>query len=440
MRNDSSTDVEMQNAAPTQWKMYWYDQDKKSQWSVGVPLFKQCKKKKCFFNNTFPDLWYKAPYKYDLLLEAKNISPNTLVELKLLYGDNFEEVKIFGSFSKKKIITKNTNLFHSIKDSQSNNSYCYSNGNTIDVTTLESQPKDSYDRQAHVGPFQIQVCSFKLERPVCMGIYLNVPSGNNHGETKSVCCLVSPTFTIKSKKPRKGGKKTAITKKRTRQSPSTAAKSENDVYMPPVTKKSRPNNMRVQINKPHIPAFVSEKSNTINIYTNNQIIHNTTMTPNTPQTNHMFFNQNPLIKKEGRPRKDSNLEMFSLHQPFILTDYDRKQQLQQQQQEEEDNTNIFDSFTSNTTTTDASLVVQQFVQMDEDSRQAVLKALLGKCSLREKAMMKSIIVEEEEQQSESYASQLALVAKYESNHSFFGDDTKGFGEATKGFGIADYLQ
>ena len=95
----SESDIDMLNAAPTHWKTYWYDQDKKSQWRIGVPLFKQCKKKKCFFNNTFPDLWYKAPYKYDLLLEAKDIAPNTLVELKLLYGDNFGTYLFFFDFT-----------------------------------------------------------------------------------------------------------------------------------------------------------------------------------------------------------------------------------------------------------------------------------------------------------------------------------------------------
>jgi hypothetical protein len=50
------------------WIVQWFNEDKQRIWKIGVPQFKYCKKRKDHFNATFPDVWYKAPYKCKYLL------------------------------------------------------------------------------------------------------------------------------------------------------------------------------------------------------------------------------------------------------------------------------------------------------------------------------------------------------------------------------------
>lgn len=45
------------------WIVQWFNEDKQRLWKVGIPQFKYCKKRKDHFTSSFPDVWYKAPYK-----------------------------------------------------------------------------------------------------------------------------------------------------------------------------------------------------------------------------------------------------------------------------------------------------------------------------------------------------------------------------------------
>lgn len=155
------------------WKVYFYDQPRAQAWNLQTPQFKQCKKKKEFYSDAFENLWYKHPYKYDMLLRAANIDDNVLAHIKLLYADTLDIVKPLNS---KPTITKNENFFH--------------------PTQHENE------QEVHVGPFQYQVCSYKLDnRDVCLGVYLMLPPELGSVESKVVAILVSPRFTIRSKKP-----------------------------------------------------------------------------------------------------------------------------------------------------------------------------------------------------------------------------------------------
>eukprot|EP00761_Pharyngomonas_kirbyi_P011328 gb/GECH01011353.1/.p1 GENE.gb/GECH01011353.1/~~gb/GECH01011353.1/.p1 ORF type:complete len:376 (+),score=116.54 gb/GECH01011353.1/:1-1128(+) len=155
------------------WKVYFYDQPRAQTWQLQTPQFKQCKKKKEFYSDKFENLWYKHPYKYDMLLRATNIDDNVLAHIKLLYADTLDIVKPLNS---KPTITKNENFFHPTQN-------------------------DS-EQEVHVGPFQYQVCSYKLDnRDVCLGVYLMLPPELGSVDSKVVAILVSPRFTVRSKKP-----------------------------------------------------------------------------------------------------------------------------------------------------------------------------------------------------------------------------------------------
>lgn len=155
------------------WKTYFYDQARAATWKLQTPQFKQCKKKKEFYTESFEGLWYKHPYKYDMVLRSSNIDDNVLAHIKLLYADTLDIVK---PLNNKPTITKNENFFH--------------------------PTHNEHEQEVHVGPFQFQVCSYKLDnRDVCLGVYLMLPPDHGSVESKVVCILVSPRFTIRSKKP-----------------------------------------------------------------------------------------------------------------------------------------------------------------------------------------------------------------------------------------------
>lgn len=123
---------------------------------VSTPRFKGCKLKKETFSDQFNDIWYKAPYKYQLQIETGEKVDNLKATIELVYEDLSKII------SKQDLITQHDGLFE---------------GNIVAI-----------------GPFQFNCCSYKQEnRKFRLLITLNNGS--------PLCALFSPAFTIKAKKP-----------------------------------------------------------------------------------------------------------------------------------------------------------------------------------------------------------------------------------------------
>eukprot|EP01080_Neovahlkampfia_damariscottae_P005670 gene5670-9491_t len=127
-------------------------------WIFKTPQFKYCKKRKEFFSEEFNDVWYKAPYKYHMIMEAVNIPIDLKASLEVVYED-FSKIDIPEALS---LMTQS----------------CFKQGKLC------------------LEPFQFNVCSYKLDGRkfrLQIGIYSN--------DEVHELNLVSPAFTIKSKKP-----------------------------------------------------------------------------------------------------------------------------------------------------------------------------------------------------------------------------------------------
>lgn len=165
----------------SEWTIQWFDnatETQKKNWKLGKPMFKYCKKRKEFFSEDFFDVWYKSPYKYHMLLRAKDLGDeNVSASLDVTYEDG-QKIN-----SKEECISKTENTFVCLSE----NEY-----------------------EVKLGSFQFNVCSYKHDgRKFRLVVHLNV------GDEKPVCAMISTGFVIKAKKPiSKPGIKT---KKRKRQ-------------------------------------------------------------------------------------------------------------------------------------------------------------------------------------------------------------------------------
>jgi hypothetical protein len=170
------------------WMVQWCNVEKQQKWRVGVPQFKHCKKRKECFTPKFSEIWYKAPYKYNMYLEVDNMSPdeNVLAKIDLKY----ESGQIIQDNTSKNegVITKNENYFvhHHIQP--------------------QHPQMRLYKSDVTLGPFQFNICSYKQDgRKFRMAIHLYIPFmpmlGGFHDAVQTICILLSPPFIIRAKKP-----------------------------------------------------------------------------------------------------------------------------------------------------------------------------------------------------------------------------------------------
>lgn len=159
-----------------QWTMQWYENattEQKNEWSFGTPEFKYCKKRQEFFNKEFSKVWYKSPYKYNMMLKAENLNvENLMVYLDVIYEN--------GDFLKQGVdgVSRSENYFTAEK-------------------SISGSNEDGKRYEVKIGPFHFNVCSYKHDgRKFRIIVYVIVP-----GEDSPVCGLVSPPFLMKAKKP-----------------------------------------------------------------------------------------------------------------------------------------------------------------------------------------------------------------------------------------------
>lgn len=134
--------------------------------TLSTPKFKYCKKRNDTYSTNFEEIWYKTPYKYHLQFETKDEEE---VSLQLVHEDMSE------------IETSST---------------------LQPIEILESSNKN----QIVTIKFHFNVCSYKRDgRKFRLKIIL-------HKSEKPFCCLISPPFVIKAKKPiiAKGAKRKRI--------------------------------------------------------------------------------------------------------------------------------------------------------------------------------------------------------------------------------------
>ncbi|KAF0973281.1 hypothetical protein FDP41_008488 [Naegleria fowleri] len=193
------------------WIVQWFNEDKRKKWKVKVPQFKYCKKRKEHFDKSFPDTWYKAPYKYHMHLEVANIlrEENVLAQIDLNYEDgqkvlSQQKTKESKKGKKKK---KQDDKESGEEDKKSDepvitNNESYFNYQSANKSTVT------------IGPFMYNICSYKQEgKKFRMVVYLytiNNTTPYHPFQTQPVdmsnnavlcCCLISPSFTIRAKKP-----------------------------------------------------------------------------------------------------------------------------------------------------------------------------------------------------------------------------------------------
>lgn len=170
------------------WIIQWFtDENKRPKWNIKTPTFKECKKRKEYFSSTFSDVWYKAPFKYHCHIEVEGMNPdeNILAYVDLNYEDGQKVVD--NSATHTGVISKNEKYF------------------IHHVPVLPNQKQSS---EVTIGPFQFHICSYKQDgRKFRMIVYLlssNPTKKDSSGQqiaNCTTCCLISPPFTIRAKKP-----------------------------------------------------------------------------------------------------------------------------------------------------------------------------------------------------------------------------------------------
>lgn len=197
------------------WIIQWFNEQKRDKWKIGTPQFKYCKKRKDQYTSQFPlgcfsllkiifnnlIVWYKAPYKYHCHLEVENMSPDENV---ISYIDlNYEDGQKIIDAKHGSAISKNENYFihHHIQTS--------------------SPLIRKFKSEVTLGPFQFNICSYKQDgRKFRMLIFLYVPfilgGIPQQPGVQTICCLISPPFIIRAKKPivQPGIKKTVAKRKK----------------------------------------------------------------------------------------------------------------------------------------------------------------------------------------------------------------------------------
>lgn len=157
-----------------QWMAHWYEVGYRSRWRVAAPKFKNCKAKVEEFDASFSNTWYKAPYKYHMLLDVDGVSPSDSITATLTLA--FENGEVLPASA----VKQNSAMFA-----------------LAHFSNEDDDTRDEESRfQSTVGPFQFNVCSYKEEgRRFRMRIELRDDSNN-----KLIAVLISTIFVIRAKK------------------------------------------------------------------------------------------------------------------------------------------------------------------------------------------------------------------------------------------------
>jgi hypothetical protein len=193
-----NSEDEVETSTMQEWSTLWLAQQgaaAQDNWTLGAPKFKFCKKRKEYFTDRFDVIWYKAPYKYNALL---NFTHNATLDRSPLV--------------------------------QASLSIIFEDGTPIDVNTDDGLPSISKTesifrarqtgtvggREVKLGPFQFNVCSYKYDSKrfrLVLNFYLvESENGNDIKEADlqddnvganfvHMCTMTSPAFLIKAKKP-----------------------------------------------------------------------------------------------------------------------------------------------------------------------------------------------------------------------------------------------
>ncbi|KAL0482643.1 hypothetical protein AKO1_014359 [Acrasis kona] len=206
-----SDPVETAKQAPTVkylnddgWIVQWFSEEKQRAWKVGVPMFKYCKKRKDHFTSAFPDVWYKAPYKYHMSLDVHNLSDqeNMMAYIDMNYEDGQKVVMYQNGNGKKSSPVPPNAPVNGKSGVISNNESHFTH--SMEALVHSDQNHKPQVGNVTIGPFQFNICSYKQDgRKFRMVIYIYSPDNAIMGQNgpQLCCCLISPSFTIRAKKP-----------------------------------------------------------------------------------------------------------------------------------------------------------------------------------------------------------------------------------------------
>jgi hypothetical protein len=253
--NTGPPHIEYLNDGPSVWIVQWFNEDERKKWKLGIPQFKYCKKRKDHFSDEFPETWYKAPYKYHMSLDVANMGDaNVMACIDLNYEDG-QKVVLYnngpGSQNTSPVVSKPDRVGKDKNSVITNNESSFTFGNVnggTDNVPIQSDPTSNISTVT-IGPFSFNICSYKQDgRKFRMVIYLyeskndgaNITDPSN-GSASLCCCLISPSFTIRAKKPiaKPGSKKkeSEVGKKRKEEEndselPVKKLKSEQEMNLP----------------------------------------------------------------------------------------------------------------------------------------------------------------------------------------------------------------
>lgn len=167
-----------------------------SSWIIDQPQFKFCKKRKEFFSNEYEQIWYKSPYKYNMRMKVTSAVPclsDTLITKLNVTHEDGSVVK-----SKTETISFSAPTSPKRKNGKKNasSSSDHSSDSESEEEMVQNKPKTpTCHHEVKLGPFQFNVCSYKYDgKKFRLMIHL-------FHEDKEICCLTSPAFLIKAKKP-----------------------------------------------------------------------------------------------------------------------------------------------------------------------------------------------------------------------------------------------
>jgi len=196
------------------WVAQWFNEEKRQKWKLKVPQFKYCKKRKEHFDKSFPDTWYKAPYKYHMHLEIGNMlrEENVMANIDLHYEDGQKVVNQKSKEGKKGKKKK--------KSSEGSEEATEDDDKKTDPVITNNESYFNFQTAAKstvtIGPFMYNICSYKQDGKkfrMVVHLYILTNSTPYHpfqqqpqpADTASnavlCCCLISPSFTIRAKKP-----------------------------------------------------------------------------------------------------------------------------------------------------------------------------------------------------------------------------------------------
>jgi hypothetical protein len=167
------------------------------QYIVEQPQFKFCKKRKEFFSNEYEQVWYKSPYKYNMRMKMTSVYPYHPGEFAAKLSLTHEDGSLIKCKGEAISVSANPVLNSRKKSGKKNNVMEFSSDSDSEE---ESTGKASIPTNIHdikFGPFQFNVCSYKCDgKKFRLMVHLYMKADN-----KKICCLSSPAFLIKAKKP-----------------------------------------------------------------------------------------------------------------------------------------------------------------------------------------------------------------------------------------------